>query len=371
MQSSVWHVSVQLPASYDLASYWKYFRSLNTTSQNIPRWLRYKVITLCDRLAHVEHCVQSRNPENEMLQRKIRKEFKIPWSKDADFCKLVEPPVILIDSDDDGLWDNIDDDDDEPIFVGDTSTQVNTSTHKNADKVGVSAGATSLDKDDLLWVNIDDDDDEPNFVGDTSTQVNTSTHKIADKVGVSAGATSTDKSPVKMKAPQPVPNNDISDSKKDTKNRKTIVSNPRSVGDPSNHKIADKVGLSAGATSTNKIPVKMKAPQPVPNSDISDSEKDTKNRKTIVSNPRSVGDPSTHKNADRVGVSAGVTPTDKIPVKVKGPKPVPNSNISDSKTDMTDKIVRKRKRLLKTESSPQKRRALPLKGAKVLCWKSM
>jgi hypothetical protein len=73
-----------------------------------------------------------------MLLQKIRKEFKIPWSKDADFCKLVQP-VIHIESDDDEFWDDINDDDDEPNFVVDTSTQVNTSTHNNADKVGVAA----------------------------------------------------------------------------------------------------------------------------------------------------------------------------------------------------------------------------------------
>ena len=59
--------TVTLPARYNLASYWKDFPSQNIPSQNIPRRLRYEVITLCDRLAHVEHCVQSRNPKNEML----------------------------------------------------------------------------------------------------------------------------------------------------------------------------------------------------------------------------------------------------------------------------------------------------------------
>jgi hypothetical protein len=253
-----------LPASYDLASYWKYFPSPNPTSENIPRRLRYEVITLCDRLAHVEYCVQSRNPKNEMLLRKIRKEFKISCSKDADFCKVVEPPVILIDSGDDGSW--VDEEDDEPIFVGDTSTKVNTSTHKIAVKVGVSAGATSLDKDDALWDNIsdDDDDDEPIFVGDTSTKVNTSTPKNAEKVGVLAGVTPTNKIHVKKKAPKPVQNSDISASKKDTQNRKTIVSNPRSVGDPSTPKNAEKVGVLAGVTATDKISVKVKVPKPVP-----------------------------------------------------------------------------------------------------------
>ena len=47
--------------------------------------------TLCDRLAHVEHCVQSRTPKNEMLLQKIRKESAIRWSMDADFCK--GPPL--------------------------------------------------------------------------------------------------------------------------------------------------------------------------------------------------------------------------------------------------------------------------------------
>jgi hypothetical protein len=102
-------------------------------------------------------------------------------------------------------------------------------------------------------------------------QVNTSTHQNADKGGVSVGATSTDKILVKVKAPKPVPNSDTSNSKNDTKSRKPIVCNPRSVGDTSTHKNADKVGASAGATSINKILVKVEAPKPVPNSDTSNS----------------------------------------------------------------------------------------------------
>ena len=84
--------------------------------------------------------------------------------------------MILID---DALWVTIDNDhDDEPIVVVDTLTQVNASTHQNANKMGVLAVATSPDDDDASWVNIDDDD-EPIFVVDTSTKVNTSTHKNA------------------------------------------------------------------------------------------------------------------------------------------------------------------------------------------------
>ena len=82
--------------------------------------------------------------------------------------------MILID---DASWVTIEDD---PIVVVDTLTQVNASTHQNANKMGVLAGATSPDDDDASWVNIDDDG-EPIFVVDTSTQVNTSTHNNASK----------------------------------------------------------------------------------------------------------------------------------------------------------------------------------------------
>jgi hypothetical protein len=146
---------------------------------------------------------------------------------------------------------------------------------------------------------------------------------------------------------------------------------PIFVGDTSTQKNPDKVGVSAGATSTDEIPVKVKGRKPVPNSDTSDSKDDTKSRKPIVSNPCSVGDSSTQKNADKVGVSAGATSTDEIPVKVIVRKPVPISDTSDSKNDTKDRqtIVRKRKCLTKTdgaesnkpESPAQKRWALPLK----------
>jgi len=100
-----------LPACYNLAAYWKLFPS---TGKDLPRGLRYEVITLCDRLAHVEHHVQVRNQKNKMLLQKIRNESEIPLSMDANFCKLLEPLVLAI-SDDDSLSENVDDDD-EPDF---------------------------------------------------------------------------------------------------------------------------------------------------------------------------------------------------------------------------------------------------------------